>query len=155
MKLTDLSPGFCQRLFIYCGLGLHHLRPFLYDDKTFGKPDFLWSVGKVLCAVDKSILYVHKPGASNQVLMRRLKIKKKGFLFKKKRLLPCTWTFYPEKNMYLNAYMDFLSEPEFTFSAFWKKKALFIHPTITQIWAGPRSKIKKEDAVAQNFDQES
>jgi hypothetical protein len=63
--------------------------------------------------------------------------------------------FLPEKNMYPNAYMDFLSEPEFTFSAFWKKKALFIHPAITQFWAGPRSKIKKEDAVAQNFDQES
>ena len=28
--------------------------------------------------------------------------------------------FLPEKNMYPNAYMDFLSEPEFTFSAFWK-----------------------------------
>ena len=63
--------------------------------------------------------------------------------------------FLPEKNMYPNAYMDFLREPEFTFSAFWKKKALFIHPAITQIWAGPRSKIKKEDAVAQTFDQES
>jgi hypothetical protein len=63
--------------------------------------------------------------------------------------------FLPEKNMYPNAYMDFFRELEFTFSAFWKKKALFIHPAITQIWAGPRSKIKKEDAVAQTFDQES
>ena len=43
------------------------MRPFLYAGKTFGKPDFLWSVGKVLCAVDKSILYVGKPGVPNQV----------------------------------------------------------------------------------------
>ena len=56
--------------------------------------------------------------------------------------------FLPEKNMYPNAYMDFFSESKSTFSAFWKKKSLFIHPAITQIWAGPCRKSKKEDGAS-------
>ena len=44
--------------------------------------------------------------------------------------------------------MDFLRETKFTFSAFWKKKSQFIHPAVTQIWAGPRTKSEKEDAAS-------
>jgi len=56
--------------------------------------------------------------------------------------------FLPEKNMYPNAYMDFLSGTKFTFSIFQEKKSPFIHPAITQIWAGPRTKSEKEVAAS-------
>ena len=66
-------------------------------------------------------------------------------LLKKEGPSPEYVDYLSEKNMYPNAYMDFLRETKFTFSAFFR---FLSTPPVTQIWTGPRTKSKKEDAAS-------